>query len=49
MSTVMLSDMCMMQGLGRRADGEESPHALNVLCSLFKDTDLQFAKLYFTV
>ena len=49
MSTVMLSDMCMMQGLGRRADGEERPHALNVLCSLFKATDLQFAKLYFTV
>ena len=40
MSTMMLSDMCMMQGLGRRAGGEERPHSLNVLCSLFKATDL---------
>ena len=40
MCTVMLSGMCMMQGIGRRADGEERPHALNMLCSLFKATDL---------
>ena len=39
-STVMLSGMCVMQGLGRIADGEERPQALNMLCSLFKATDL---------